>query len=328
MCGFLAGAFDCEGNFASGRYSQSLKYEKGVRYNNEVKRCLTMLNIDYKEECFKNQNQVVTVRIRRNNSDFVKLINLIETKIERKSSEAFYGHGSDVINNTKIISVENLGEQDVYNFESTTGTYIANGILVHNCYVEVARNMNFNAKKVIEHEPYKGELLKYKKDKIDTLNKMGGLRLFSFGDYMPEHDDDIKRFLDDAAKIGLKIKAITKVPEFVEKFANHPAMNIINVSIDTVGHGVDHATAKALKAKYKNVVIRTVIMKPEDLKHEIMADVDVYTFNHGRGLKKYGYKKYGKKEVADLAKEIPGKVCCATGKCASCDVRCGEHNKR
>lgn len=196
------------------------------------------------------------------------------------------------------------------------------------CYVEVARNMKFNAKKVIEHTPYAHELLKYDKEKIKLLNGMGGIRLFSFGDYMPEHDTDIKEFLDDAQKIGLKVKAITKVAAFVEKYANHPAMNVINVSIDTVGEGMDHATALALKKKFGNVMIRTVILKPEDLKHEIMQDVDVYTFNHGRGLKKYGYKKYSKAEVAQLAKEMPGKVCCATGRCVSCDVKCGEPRKR
>jgi len=196
------------------------------------------------------------------------------------------------------------------------------------CYVEVARNMNFNAKKVIEHTPYKHELLRYDKDKIRLLNGMGGIRLFSFGDYMPEHDKDIKAFLDDAHKVGLKVKVITKVPEFVEKYANHPAMNVIHVSVDTIGDGMNHETAKALKKKYGNVMIRTVILKPEDLKHEIMQDVDVYTFNHGRGLKKYGFKMYSKKEVAQMAKEIPGKVCCATGKCVSCDIKCGETGKR
>lgn len=193
------------------------------------------------------------------------------------------------------------------------------------CYVEASRNNRFQAKKVIEHEPYRGEVKRFKPEKIRRLNAMGGLRLFSFGDYMPEHDDDIKRFLDDAEFVGLKVKAITKQPAFIKKYANHPAMNVINVSIDTVGDGVDHKEALALKKKYPNVRIRTVIMRPEDLEHEIMKDVDVYTFNHAKGLAKYGYKQFRKKKVKEYSKQLGGKVCCGENdKCISCKLKCGK----
>lgn len=204
------------------------------------------------------------------------------------------------------------------------------------CYVEDARDMNFNAKKVTDYSPYKGEVLRFTQEKIDRLNAMGGLRLFSFGDYMPEHDADIKALLDDAQKVGLKVKAVTKQPEFVRKYANHPAMGIINVSIDTIGHGVEHDTARQLKKDYKNVAIRSVILKDEDLDADIMKDVDVHTFYHGKDVKHRGYKKYkilkgGKmtKEFADvMAKhpELKGKICCVGDEktCETCGLKCGK----
>ena len=191
------------------------------------------------------------------------------------------------------------------------------------CYVEAARKKGYNAKKLIEYSPYKGEVKRFKAEKIRTLNAVGGIRLFSFGDYMPEHDKDVQKFLDDCQEVGLKVKAITKQPAFVHKYANHPAMNVINVSIDAIGHGVDHKEALELKKKYPNVRIRSVITKPQDLDHEIMKDVDVYTLNHANGFKKYGYRHFSKEEKKELDKALGGKVCCTEGKCSSCKLKCG-----
>ena len=47
----------------------------------------------------------------------------------------------------------------------------------------------------------------------------------------------------------------------------------------------------------------------------------IKTFNHANGLKKYGFKKYSKAEVLEHSKNIKG-VCCSTGKCITCEVKC------
>jgi hypothetical protein len=59
------------------------------------------------------------------------------------------------------------------------------------CYVEAARKQGFNAKKVIEKIDYNGEITRMKPDTIAALNATGGLRIFSFGDYMPWMDADL-----------------------------------------------------------------------------------------------------------------------------------------
>ena len=196
-----------------------------------------------------------------------------------------------------------------------------NGNACKYCYVEDAREMGFNAKKVINYTKYNNEVLKFSEKKIEKLNAIGGLRLFSFGDYMPEHYNDVKQLLDDALIKNLKIKAITKVPEFVIKFANHPAISVIHVSVDNVEDGMDIEVAKLLKVVYSKVKIRTVVMRDEDI--EAVKFADVFTFNHAKMLKKkYGYKKYNKVEVAEWNEKLNGRVCCSTGTCATCNLKC------
>ena len=192
------------------------------------------------------------------------------------------------------------------------------------CYVECARNIGFNAKKVIPYLAYKGEVKKMKQAKIDSLNSTGGLRMFSFGDYMPEHDFDIEQLLDDCYSIGLKAKAITKQVDFVTKFVNHPAISVIHVSVDNVEQGVDWELAKSLRAQYPDKVrIRCVIMNDEDIAIlDEKVGIDVFTFNHGRGLKQYGWKKYSKTEVQKRTPELGGRVCCFTGNCTTCELKC------
>lgn len=199
------------------------------------------------------------------------------------------------------------------------------------CYVEYKRDIKFNAKLVYNYKEYDNELKNRKKftpEVIKELNDAGGIRLFSFGDYMPEHDKDITAFLNDAEKIGLDVKVITKVPEFVYKYHDFPAIKTINISTDMLSPelsaGVRHDIAKELKNKYKKVIIRTVILNKSDLENDFMKYVDLVTFNH-ENLQKKGYHKFTKKEIADYYKEHPEHgVCCITGKCSTCPIKCGK----
>lgn len=183
------------------------------------------------------------------------------------------------------------------------------------CYVETARKQGFRAKKVYDRIPYNNEILRLRQSTIDKLNAIGGLRIFSFGDYIEWMDEDLMQVFKDAKERGLKLKAITKVPEFVEKF--HDYVDIINVSVDNLGEGMDWDTAKELKRKYPNVKIRCAIMKDEDL--DALEWVDIITFNHANN----GYKFYSKEEVQKFGEQYPNKVCCLTGKCETCEIKCG-----
>jgi len=187
------------------------------------------------------------------------------------------------------------------------------------CYVETARRNKWNSKHLAEFTEYKG--VNFRQETIDKLNSVGGIRLFSFSDYKPEHDEKLNKILDDCLAKGLKVKAITKQVEFIEKYHNHPAISVIHVSVDNVGDGVDLKTAKRLRKKYDTVIIRSVILKDEDL--DILAKVsDIVTFNHGNN----GFVNYSKQveRMQALIKKfrLEGKVCCSTEKCISCDVKC------
>jgi hypothetical protein len=189
------------------------------------------------------------------------------------------------------------------------------------CYVEASRKIGYTPKKVIDSCPYNGEILNFSRDKVDFLNQCGGVRMFSFGDYMTEHRDTIGRILDDCEYVGLKVKAITKVPDFVKHFHDHPALRVVNISVDNTGDGVDWKTAKRLRKRYAKVRIRSAIMRPDDVK--ALAFCDVFTFNHALGLKSLGYRTFSKIEKTNYFTSLGGKVCCSTGKCFTCPLKCG-----
>ena len=190
------------------------------------------------------------------------------------------------------------------------------------CYVETARTMGYNAKNIIDHCAYTGEVKRFSQKKIDFLNECGGIRMFSFGDYMPQHDAEISAFLMDCASVGLKVKVITKQLAFVDMYHDASAIAVINISIDAVGDGVDHDKAKEYREKYSKVRIRSAIMTDADV--DTLAFSDVFTFNHAVGLKQYGYRKYSKQNVADYAAKLGNRVCCTTGKCFTCPLKCAQ----
>lgn len=189
------------------------------------------------------------------------------------------------------------------------------------CYVEASRKMGYNPKKIIDHCAYQGEIKEFSEKKVDFLNECGGIRMFSFGDYMVEHRMEIAQILDDCQSVGLNVKVITKVPDFIRHFHDHPAIRVIHLSIDATGDGVDWKLAKRLRKMYSKVLIRSAIMRTEDV--ETLSFSDIYTFNHALGLKSLGYKKFSRADVAEYAGKFPSKVCCQTGSCFSCPVKCG-----
>ncbi|HLO11176.1 MAG TPA: hypothetical protein VK190_02845 [Pseudoneobacillus sp.] len=184
------------------------------------------------------------------------------------------------------------------------------------CYVETARKTGIRAKQVHDKLDYNNDILGLKQDTIDKLNTMGGLRLFSFGDYMEWMDEDLMKIISDAKEKGLKLKAITKVPEFVHKYHDH--IDLINVSVDNLNEGMDINVAKQLKNMYDNVRIRAAIMNENDI--SALSWVDVLTLNHARN----GYHVFTPTEKAKIGEQYPDKLCCATNKCETCKIKCGK----
>jgi hypothetical protein len=182
------------------------------------------------------------------------------------------------------------------------------------CYVEASRKHGFHAKIEYDRIPYTGELLRLRQDTKDKINECGGLRLFSFGDYMPWMDEDLMRIIKDAKATEIKLKAITKQPSFVDKF--HEFFDVINVSIDSIGHGMNWNIADILRAKFSNVFIRAAVLSHADL--HLLDWVDIMTLNHGVN----GFHRFTRAEKQDIFAMYPNKMCCVSNKCSSCLIKC------
>ena len=83
------------------------------------------------------------------------------------------------------------------------------------CYRVAALASGVNNKLVGENVWYTGELLQISKADIDDLNRMGGLRIQSFGDWMDRFSPQLAQVLADAERVGLQVKIITKEPSMI-----------------------------------------------------------------------------------------------------------------
>jgi len=228
------------------------------------------------------------------------------------------------------------------------------------CYVEHGRkskelfNMHGNDKAIVE-TPYRREILAMPKQLVGRLNSQGGMRANSFGDYRPVQDyNNWKLALDDAEAKGLYIKAITKQPELIQAFGDHPNFRA-NISIDALPREISNSPtieeAKALKAGRENIKIRSVALNEKQAWEMAKnPDIDIVTLYHGmtgKNLKsiikaqnqglidKVGEKTIDKEiggwenmppnsnAFKRLAKEYPEKICCQSGKCAGDKTKCG-----
>lgn len=188
------------------------------------------------------------------------------------------------------------------------------------CYVESARKKGVMAKRIEDKCEYNNDILRLRQSTVDKLNECGGLRLFSFGDYLPWMDDQLEIIVEDAKQRNLKLKAITKVPQFVEKF--NQKIDIINVSIDNLDEGMQWPVAIDLAEEYDNVRVRAAIMSYEDL--EVLNWVNIITLNHAHN----GYHLFSKRELTLIAERFPNKLCCTTGRCITCPIKCGLIERR
>lgn len=128
--GFLAGIFDACGDINDARVIRLGNDREDIVP--EIERCLERLGFSGKVE---QSGAKKRVRITGNLNSAAALRFLLLTNPTRACiyQGLFWNYGA--LRKTKIVSIEELPEKlDVYNIETTTGTYIANGIAVHNCY--------------------------------------------------------------------------------------------------------------------------------------------------------------------------------------------------
>lgn len=95
--------------------------------------------------------------------------------------------------------------------------YFNNGCFY--CYRRAALTSGSNNKLTGETVWYSGEILQLRPEDVVSLNKKGGLRIQSFGDWQDMYTPMLADMLYDAQMKGLQIKIITKEPSMIETVA-------------------------------------------------------------------------------------------------------------
>ena len=226
------------------------------------------------------------------------------------------------------------------------------GIACTYCYVQAAIQRHFDDPAACAQTAYRG--LGMNQKTIDELNRRGGLRLFSFADYIdtPQCDRKIEELNREAKSRGLLLKAVTKRTDFVEK--HHDKMDVVNVSVDSIGSGVRWKEAQRLREKYPNVMVRSVVANQDEIEEWGNRDwVDIITPYHNGVINykldrsdPYALREYEERrregegvkdsvtfrdmdskknpEVANRLSKYYNKVCCLGGKkCGECGIVCG-----
>lgn len=154
--GFLAGIYDAEGSFCKSRFLRICNTDKDII--DEIIRCLNKFSIEYVlEENGKTKNKEhkwnIRIDAKTDSKNSFNFLNIINSALPRKSFEGFLDYAP--LKTLEIKNIKELPDEiDVYNLETETGTYIANGIAVHNCYQcnKGKRRMSFEtAKKFVDY---------------------------------------------------------------------------------------------------------------------------------------------------------------------------------
>ncbi len=124
--GFLAGIYDAEGSIGkTGSAIRIFNFDEKIL--DEIRRCLGVFDFEYTTESNG-------VRILSNKKhEPLRFVKLVSPACTRKREERFLGRYD--FTRERIVSISEVdSEMDVYNIETTSSTYFANGIAVHNCY--------------------------------------------------------------------------------------------------------------------------------------------------------------------------------------------------
>ena len=89
---------------------------------------------------------------------------------------------------------------------------------------------------------YKRDILKWSQKKVDFVNSVGGLRVFSFSDFEATHLIDLVQVIQDCAAKGVMIQAYTKVPAFANAVKDTNMK--VNRSLIAKGTGIKYENGR------------------------------------------------------------------------------------
>ena len=122
--GYLAGMFDAEGSFSQGIlriHNKNLEeVEKAFKY------------FCFRYKLLESKNGIKTITLCGGLSEQIRFISFVSPAIKRKT-QGYLKHPKTGY--SKILSIKDIGIQELYDIQTGTGNFIANGLISHNCYM-------------------------------------------------------------------------------------------------------------------------------------------------------------------------------------------------
>ena len=174
--GFLAGVFDAEGSYSAGCLRISNGDAEMIR---RIADAAATLGFDWVVETRHGERPMRYVRIRGGLREHLRFFHTVDPAITRKRD--IEGSAIEFKNDLRVVSIEPVGEQVLYDITTGTGDFIANGVVSHNCYarptheyLDMGAGTDFDTR--IVYKPRAAELLRAA---FDSKKWKGDLVMFS-----------------------------------------------------------------------------------------------------------------------------------------------------
>ena len=150
--GFIAGIFDAEGSFGGGPGGGVVRIANTDQVIIEwTTYCLRRFGFGHVVEKTRNANGLQYVRLLGGLRQQLRLFHTCDPAITRKRTI----EGTALKSNArlKVVSIDRLGIDDLYDITTGTGDFIANGVVSHNCFARPTHTyLGFNAGRDFERE--------------------------------------------------------------------------------------------------------------------------------------------------------------------------------
>lgn len=240
--GFIAGIFDAEGH-GSG-INRTLK-----RISNSDNDIIKMIELGLSEYGFrytfdvpskKESGKIVkTIRILGGNKEFIRLFQTFQPSVKRHFD--FVGSHIKTSTNTRIISIEKYSEeQSMYDITTSTGNFIANGLISHNCY---AKADALRWKRIESPDDWEKPVLNQKVLNKPVGKRKGVIMFPTTHDLLPEYLTEIIYFLGKILSAGNQVLIASKphlkvISAICEEFREYKDQVLFRFSIGSCYHDV------------------------------------------------------------------------------------------
>ena len=128
--GWLSGIFDAEGSIDKHNLSIGQYYDINRPTYDKIINYLEFFNFEHSP--IKWKNKIKGIRLRGGSSELIRFLDMFKPALKRKFKSIY---NRNLSGSSKVKSIEKQGEDFVYNIQTGTENYIANGFVSHNCYI-------------------------------------------------------------------------------------------------------------------------------------------------------------------------------------------------